>query len=216
MGYNQKKTKLVCSTQNTQLWFIEFLLECSRKLLFWLNPLKPFSEIPDEHELQAQPVRPLAVAVVGPIISIIIIIAISIIIVTVIIMMTLLSLFISSLLDQSGSAPFSGAWWSRKASRVLGRLYLSNAACLTRPRSFYASFVVSRITINCQIIRHFWRNHMCSTSSVRQVVPPELWQPQQPVPFTTFWITVANSLELPWIGPSQETLIRHRLNGYLA
>ena len=36
----------------------------------------------------------------------------------------------------------------------VGRRYLSKATCLTRPRSLYACFVVSRITILCEMICH--------------------------------------------------------------
>ena len=39
----------------------------------------------------------------------------------------------------------------------LGWHYLSNATCLMQPRLFYAFLVVSRITIICHILRHFWR-----------------------------------------------------------
>ena len=42
-------------------------------------------------------------------------------------------------------------------ARLLGWHYFSNATCLIRPHSFYACFVVSRITIIHQLIRHFWR-----------------------------------------------------------
>ena len=74
----------------------------------------------------------------------------------------------------------------------LGRHYLSNATCLTRPRLFNACFVASRITIICQNVRHCWRTPaldeerwtsmsllvccmicMFLVFSVRQVVPPE-------------------------------------------
>ena len=37
----------------------------------------------------------------------------------------------------------------------LGRHCLSSAACLMRPRLFYALFVVSGITVTCYITRHF-------------------------------------------------------------
>ena len=37
----------------------------------------------------------------------------------------------------------------------LGWHYLSDATCLMRPRLFYASFVASRITTSCYILRHF-------------------------------------------------------------
>ena len=42
-------------------------------------------------------------------------------------------------------------------SPAVGRHCLSNATCLTRPRLFYASFIMSRIAIVCQLIRPFWR-----------------------------------------------------------
>ena len=41
---------------------------------------------------------------------------------------------------------------------TLGWHYLSNATCLMPPRSVYALFIVSRITIVCYLIRRFWRN----------------------------------------------------------
>ena len=47
-------------------------------------------------------------------------------------------------------AGFSTSW-----PGDVGWHYLSNATCLMRPRSFYARFVASRITIVCYIIRHF-------------------------------------------------------------
>ena len=37
---------------------------------------------------------------------------------------------------------------------VLGRQYLSNATCLSRPQLLYVCFVVSRTTIVCHSIRH--------------------------------------------------------------
>ena len=39
--------------------------------------------------------------------------------------------------------------------RILGGTYLSNATCPIRPRLFHARFVVSRITVICNTIRHF-------------------------------------------------------------
>ena len=46
--------------------------------------------------------------------------------------------------------------------------YLSNATCLTRPRLFYACFVVSGIAKTCYIFRHFRRtpalDNKCYTS----------------------------------------------------
>ena len=35
---------------------------------------------------------------------------------------------------------------------IIGRLYLSTATCLMRPRLFYVFFVVSRIAMTCCII----------------------------------------------------------------
>ena len=54
---------------------------------------------------------------------------------------------------------------------LLGGHYFSNATCLTWPHLCYAYFVVSRMAVNCYIIRQFWK-HTC----VRQVVADK-WFP---------------------------------------
>ena len=48
-----------------------------------------------------------------------------------------------------------GALIGRRVLRSVGWHYSSEATRMMRPRLFYASFVVSRITIICYIIRHF-------------------------------------------------------------
>ena len=42
-GVETKTSQNCCSTRNAQRCFMLFLLECTLKLLLWLNPLKPFS-----------------------------------------------------------------------------------------------------------------------------------------------------------------------------
>ena len=49
---------------------------------------------------------------------------------------------------------------SARVASHLGWHYLSNTTCLIRSHSFYASFVVSRITISCRTIRRFWRKRV--------------------------------------------------------
>ena len=61
------------------------------------------------------------------------------------------------LLDCRAKAHRKGALFFSQTSVWLGWHYLSNATCLIRPRLVYACSVVSRITIHCQHIRHFWR-----------------------------------------------------------
>ena len=50
------------------------------------------------------------------------------------------------------------ACWTRDDAQF-GWHYSSKATCLIWPHLFYALFVVSRITMNCYTIRHFWRTH---------------------------------------------------------
>ena len=51
---------------------------------------------------------------------------------------------------------------------TFGWHYLSNATCLIWHHLLYACFLMSRITIVCHIIRHFWR-----TPALRQIVLDE-------------------------------------------
>ena len=63
----------------------------------------------------------------------------------------------------------------------VGRHYLSNAACLIRPRLVYACFVVSRISIICQQhISHVWKENSFGQVALDKWFPHDPCRSRQP------------------------------------